>query len=125
MGRIKKYINVGSNKFWALFDSGARNTYVVEEVAKLMPIYKLNKSEPVALGGQSHLITQECRLSCEIDGYEIRSMARVLYKIGNDENGKTIDILIGALTMQEWSIILIPEKEDIDMSNYPHVFVEF
>ena len=49
----------------------------------------------------------------------------VLDKIGLDEEGKPIEVLFGALAMQEWGIRLIPEHEKLDMSHYPTEFVEF
>ena len=55
----------------------------------------------------------------------IRGHARVLDKIGIDEDGKRIDVLIGALTMQEWGIRPIPDEERLDMTHYPKEFVEF
>lgn len=33
MGRIRENIDVKGQKFWTLFDTGARNTYVVPSVA--------------------------------------------------------------------------------------------
>jgi len=42
-----------------------------------------------------------------------------------DEDGKTIEILFGALAMQQWGIRLIPEQEKLDLSHYPEKFVEF
>jgi len=42
-----------------------------------------------------------------------------------DENGNPIEILFGALAMQQWGIWLIPEQEKLDMSHYPEEFVEF
>ncbi len=49
----------------------------------------------------------------------------MLENIGKDDDKKNIEILIGALTMQEWGIKLDMEKEELDMTNYPKEFVEF
>ena len=49
----------------------------------------------------------------------------VIDQIGQDEDGKFIEVLFGALAMQEWGIRLIPEHEKLDMSHYPSEFVEF
>lgn len=125
MGRIKQYIEIGNKKYWALFDSGARNTYVTQEVAENLPVFKLPQTNPVALGGKVHTISEDCRLHCKIQGYNIVDEAFIINGIGTDEEGKKIDIFIGALTMQRWGIILIPEKENIDMSHYPKEFIEF
>jgi len=125
MGRIRQYIEIGEKKYWTLFDSGARNTYVIKEVALNLPTFKLLGTNPVALGGKVHTINENCLLSCKIKGYNISDHAFVLDSIGIDEEKKPIEVLIGSLLMQRWGIALIPEKEDIDLSNYPKEFVEF
>ncbi len=125
MGRIRKDVEVKGENFWALFDSGARNIYVTEEVASLLPTYELEKPEIIALGGKTHKVEKECLLTCMVEGMPIRVRARVLPEIGNDEKGKKIEILIGALAMEEWGITPIPSEERIDMSHYPKEFVEF
>jgi len=125
MGRIRQYIEVGDKEHWTLFDSGARNTYVTKEVAANLPRFQLDTPNQVALGGKVHYVNEDCRLVCKIKGYQIRANVLVLDSIGKDDDGKPIEVLIGALTMQNWGIALIPEKEDIDLSNYPKEFVEF
>lgn len=125
MGTIKQYINIGGRKFWAMFDTGARNTYLTKEASSHLPTFEMTVSNPVSLGGKTHLITRDCRLECTIKGYNVKSLAFVLDEICNDEDGKKIDILIGALLMQQWGIVCAPEKEDVDMSHYSKEFVEF
>lgn len=108
-----------------MFDTGARNTYVTQEMSLVLPTFEFRVLNPVSLGGKTHSIKQYCNLECKIKGYHVLTQAFVLDEIGNDEDGKKIDILIGALLMQQWGIIPVPEKEDIDMSHYPKEFVEF
>jgi len=48
----------------------------------------------------------------------------VIDEIRNDENGIRIEILFGALAMQQRGIRLIPEQEKLDLSHYPEEFVE-
>lgn len=45
--------------------------------------------------------------------------------IGRDENGRTIEILFGALAMQQWGIRPVPDEERLDLTHYPDEFVEF
>lgn len=125
MGRIKQYIETAQNKYWALFDTGARNTYVTQEVSSHFQTDEFESPKPTLLGGKEHSIKKYCNLKCKIKGYEVNTNAFILDSIGVDEDGKNIDVLIGALLMQQWGIIPIPEKEDIDMSHYPKEFVEF
>jgi hypothetical protein len=90
-----------------------------------LPTFELEKPEPVSLGGSVHRVKKECRLICLVEGLSVRTHARVLEEIGEDEEGKRIEILLGALAMQEWGIRPIPDEERLDMSHYPKEFIEF
>jgi hypothetical protein len=125
MGRVRAEVIVAGRTFWALFDTGARNTYVVAEVASLLPTFPLDTAEPVALAGRVHHVERECRLSSLVEGLPIRVTARILEEIGTDEQGKRIEVLFGALAMQEWGIAPIPQEERLDMTHYSREFVEF
>ncbi|MBU0568374.1 hypothetical protein KJ693_00800 [bacterium] len=125
MGRIRRYVEVGEHKYWTLFDTGARNTYVAKEVSLNLPTFDLPEVNPVSLGGKLHNVVKYSNLTCKVEGYHVLAHARVLDEIGRDEDGKKIEVLMGALTMQEWGIIPVPEKESLDMSHYPKEFVEF
>ncbi len=70
-GRIKRNIEVNGKNHWTLFDSGVRNTYVINEAAKNLPIFDMPKSNHVALGGKTHNIVKNCRLVGKIDEYGI------------------------------------------------------
>ncbi|MBI3824322.1 MAG: hypothetical protein HY289_16775 [Planctomycetes bacterium] len=98
MGRIREHIKVNGKKCWTLFDSGARNTYVVPAVAARLDTFKLPK---------------------------IFTDAVVIDDIGMDEDGKPIEILFGALAMQHWGIRLVLAEERLDLTHYPKEFVEF
>lgn len=125
VGRVRENIEVQGRQCWTLFDTGSRNTYVVEQVASLLPTFSLDRAERVALGGSVQTIDKDCMLTGLVQGLPIRVRARVLPEIGRDEEGKPIEILLGALAMQEWGIVPIPHQERIDMTNYPEMFVEF
>ena len=126
MGRIRQMININGRKCWTLFDTGARNTYVVPEVASLLTTSKLKKSFRSALvGGKIKETTETALLEAEVEGRRISTHAMVVDEIGNDENGIAIEILFGALAMQQWGIRLIPEQEKLDLTHYPEEFVEF
>jgi hypothetical protein len=125
MARVRENIKIANKNYWALFDGGARNTYVTNNVANLLSKFKLSMSEPVALGDKMHKIKEGCTLTCKIQGLPIWTHARIIEKIEKDEEEKEIQVLIGALTMQEWGIKLDLEREKLDMTNYPKEFVEF
>jgi len=125
MGRIRQIINVNGRKCWTLFDTGARNTYVIPEVATLLTISKTKKPFRSAIGGAVRETTETALLEAEIEGRRISTHAMVIDEIGNDEDGKSIEILFGALAMQQWGIRLNPEQEKLDLTHYPEEFVEF
>ena len=78
-----------------------------------------------SLGGEVHETNQLAVLEAEVKGLPISTHAMVIDHIGQDEDGKPIEVLFGALAMQQWGIRLIPEKEELDLSHYPKEFVEF
>ena len=125
MGRIRKSVKVDSHEFWALFDTGARNTYVVPSVARLLTTSKVPHPIRTALGGQIRRADESALLQAEIEGHSISTHALVIDQIGNDEDGKPIEILLGALAMQQWGIRPVPDEERLDFSHYSDEFVEF
>jgi hypothetical protein len=125
MGRVREYIKVNGKKFWTLFDTRARNTYVVPRVAKQLVTADLQKPFRSSLGGGVKEAKQTAVLEGSIQGCHIATLAMVIDEIGKDEGGKPIDILFGAVAMQNWGIHPIPHQEKLDLSNYPKEFVEF
>ena len=88
--------------------------------AEMLPIER-----KVALGGRDHALKKVCYLFAKVEGLLVEFDAYVLDEIGNDEDGKPIEVLFGALAMQKWGIHPIPEKEALDLTHYPKEFVEF
>jgi len=125
VGRIRQMINVNGRECWTLFDTGARNTYVIPKVALSLTTSKLRKPFRSAIGGEVKETTEAALLEAEVEGRRISTHAMVIDEIGEDEDGKPIEILFGALAMQQWGIRLIPEQEKLDMTHYPEEFVEF
>lgn len=118
-------IHGNGRECWTLFDTGARNTYVVPEVASLLTSSKLKKPFRSAIGGKGKETTKTALLEAEIEGRRISAHAMIIDEIGTDEKGKPIEIFFGALAMQQWGIRLIPEQEKLDLTHYPEEFVEF
>ena|SRR5690242_14815733 len=125
MGRIRQMINVHGRESWTLFDSGARNTYVVPAVASLLTTSQMPQPFRTALGGSVQETTKTALLEGEVEGLPISTHAMVIDHIGKDDDGKPIEVLFGALAMQQWGIRLIPEHKKLDMSHYPTEFVEY
>jgi hypothetical protein len=125
MGRVPEFIEVKGQKFWTLFNTGARNTYVVPQVAALLATSTMPVPFRNALGGKVQAATQAAILDAEIEGCKVSTHAVVLDEIGKDEEGRPIDILFGALAMQQWGIRPVPDQEKLDLSHYSKEFVEF
>jgi hypothetical protein len=131
-------IAVDGRKCWTLFDTGARNTYLIPSVAEVLKTSAMPRTIRTALGGSTKETNPGvparaarvgwCRaalLEAEIQGHPISTHALVIEEIGNDEEGKPIEILFGALAMQQWGIRPVPDEERLDLSHYPEEFVEF
>lgn len=125
MGRIRQMITVQGRKVWTLFDSGSRNTYLTPDVAALLATPRLHRPTYTRLGGETKVSSQAAVLVGEIEGKLFHTEAMVIDRIGDDEEEKAIEILFGALAMQQWGIRLIPEQEKLDLFHYPTEFTEF
>jgi len=125
MGRIRQTIKVDGQECWTLFDTGARNTYVIPSVAQVLNTSPMARTFRAALDGEVKETNTSAILEAEIEGHLIATHALVVEEIGKDEGGKSIEILFGALAMQQWGIRPIPDEERLDLSHYPEEFVEF
>jgi len=118
-------IDVQGRDSWTLFDTGARNTYIVPAVAEVLTTTETAHPIRTALGGTVQETKKAALLEAKVEGLPISTHAMVIDHIGKDDDGKPIEVLFGALAMQQWGIRLIPEQEKIDLSHYPTEFVEF
>ena len=125
MGRVRQTIKVDGQECWTLFDTGARNTYVIPSVAKVLSTSAMPRSLRTALGGEVKETKTSAILEAEIEGHLVATHALVINTIGKDENGKPIEILFGALAMRQWGIRPVPDEERLDLTHYPEEFVEF
>lgn len=125
VGRIRQLIKVDGQQCWTLFDTGARNTYVIPSVAQILNTSPMARTFRTAIGGEIRETNTAAILEAEIEGHPISTHALVLDEIGKDEDGTAIEILFGALAMQQWGIRPVPDEERLDLSHYPDEFVEF
>ena len=125
MGRIREMIKIDGRQCWTLFDTGARNTYVLSSVAELLSTSEVPHPIRTAIGGGVRMTTRTALLQAEIEGHLISTHAMVLDEIGRDEDGRAIEVLFGALAMQQWGIRPVPDEEKLDFTHYPEEFVEF
>ncbi|PYQ31703.1 MAG: hypothetical protein DMF56_00935 [Acidobacteria bacterium] len=125
MGRIRQAIRIDGRECWTLFDTGARNTYVIPSVAQLLNTTPTPMPMRTALGGTVKETNTSATLNAEIEGKTISTYALVINEIGKDEEGTPIEVLFGALAMQQWGIRPVPDEERLDLSHYPEEFLEF
>ena len=98
---------------------------VIPSVAALLKTSATPRTIRAALGETIKETNQAALLEGEIEGRSISTHALVIEEIGRDEDGNPIEILFGALAMQQWGIRLNPAEEKLDLSHYPEEFLEF
>src|SRR5213593_3509659 len=108
MGRVRKTIEVQGRQCWTLFDTGARNSYVNRDVASLLVTTSADVPIRTGLGGAVREAKETAVLKAQVEGHPVLTQAFVLDEIGKDEEGRAIEILFGALAMQQWGIRPIP-----------------
>ena len=119
-------IKVNGRECWTLFDTDARNTYVTADVASVLTTTETRRPFRSALGGTVKETTKAALLEAEVEGRQISTHAMVIDEIGKkDEERTSIDILFGALAMQQWGIRPIPDEGKLDLTHYPEEFLEF
>ncbi len=125
MARVREMVKVDGQEYWALFDTGVRSTYVVPVVTKKLRATLTLHPIRTALGGRVKVTTCTALLQAEVRGCPISTHALVVDEIGKDDDGRPIEILFGALAMQQWGIRPIPDEERLDLSHYHEVFTKF
>ena len=125
MGRIRKDIDIRNRKCWTLFDSSARNSYVTTDVAIRLHTEPLPMERTAAIGGDRHKISNACLVVGQVEGNWVEFNASVIDEIGKDEDGREIDVLMGAIAMQLWGIKLDLPNEELDLSHFTKDFVEY
>ena len=123
--RILKEIEIEGKKAVALFDTGSMHTYVSNRLLEGVPIRILSKPYKVALGGRVIEIKEHCSIQGRIEGFDFHTEVIPVDEVGRI-NGKMVDVLIGALTMEEWEIIPNPKDATLDLSGLKRrEFTEF
>lgn len=122
---MREMIKVDGRECWTLFGTGARTTYVILEGAHILTTSETPRPIRTALGGSIKETTQTALLEAEIEGRLISAHAMVVDDIRTDQDGRRVEILSGALAIQQWGIRPIPNEEKLDLSHYPEQFIEF
>jgi hypothetical protein len=123
--RIVKDIEIEGRNVKALFDTGSLHTYVLRKFLKGVPIRLLSESYRVALGGRVIEVKEYCAVEGKIEGYAFDTKVVPIDDLGKVD-GKKIDALIGALTMEEWEISVNPKDGTLDLGGLKRrEFTEF
>lgn len=114
MGRIVRDIEVEGRPAVALFDTGSMRSYVRRALvpaglARSIPEFK------VGLGGEERVVKEGCILRAEIDGLEFELTAFLMDNLGKID-GRELDLIIGATTMEEWEIRVDPRSGALDLT---------
>jgi len=114
MARTFKDIQIEGKDAYVLFDTGSIRSYVRNGFAsqirwRTIPFI-------VGLGGYSFEISDACALTCSIEGLEFDIEAYPVEEIGMDERSRSIDAIIGALTMEKWGLTPDPRTGSIDLT---------
>ena len=123
--RIIKEIEIEGRSAIALFDTGSMHTYVSSRLLEGIPIRTLSEAYKVALGGRIIEVDRHCSVEGKIEGLVFHTEVIPIDSVGKAD-GKVIDVLIGALTMEEWEIIPNPKDATLDLSGLKRrEFTEF
>jgi len=113
--RIIKELEIEGKKAAALFDTGAFHTYATNRLLTDVPRIRLVNPYKVALGGRTIEARERCLFNGKIEGLDFSTYGVPIDDLGKVD-GKTIDVLIGAATMEEWEIIVNPKDGALDLS---------
>jgi hypothetical protein len=99
--------------------------YVIRDFLEGIPIRLLSEPYRVALGGRVIEVREYCAVEGKIEGYGFDTKVVPIDDLGKVD-GKGIDALIGALTMEEWEISVNPRDGTLDLSGLKkREFTEF
>ncbi len=111
--RIVKEIEIDGHRLKALFDTGSVRSYLRSEfrppnVLRTAPVV-------VGLGGRSHRLDERCDFTARIEGLDFEMTAYLVPELAETEHGRS-DVIVGALTMEEWWIKLDPHTGELDLA---------
>lgn len=119
MSRPLVEVEIEGEKLNAVLDTGAWRSYIRPELTKELPVFPVEPFE-VKLGGQTFKVKEGRLVAGIIRDTEGRAyrFGNVLYPISDlgEENGKRIDMLFGAVILEDWGAVInestIPPQVD-------------
>ncbi|HME55116.1 MAG TPA: hypothetical protein VKM55_23115 [Candidatus Lokiarchaeia archaeon] len=131
MGRIIKTITIKADpesegeEVLAAFDTGAERSYIKRNRLPEGVHCTRIPAFTTGLGGSSNEIKESCTVIAELRGLPFDITVHPVNKIGAME-GKEIDIIVGATTMEQWEMIPNLRTKELDISGLEkREFTEF
>lgn len=125
MGRVFAEVQLDGQELWAIFDTGSRNSYVVRSSVVGLPTQPVSPPQKVGLGGTTRVLTEGCNINATIESKRVFFQAFILDDMGTDLAGRPIQMIFGALAMQQWGIRPLPDEERLDLSHYSEEWIEY
>lgn len=123
--RVRREVTVGDRLRWTLFDTRLRNSYITAEAAQGLHVQAAAESRQARLDDVVHEVDRVCLVTANVGGGPLEFQAYVLDEIGEDEDGRKIELLFGGLAMQLWGIAVDVERGELDYSHFSMQFVEY
>jgi hypothetical protein len=115
MARLIRAVQINGQDARALFDTGSIGSYIRVRLGRSFPRARMKKPVRVGLGGQVLNLKAVCIVEAELEGHPFDFEVYPIQRIGRDETGREIDLLIGALAMEKWGLVLDPRTRRIDL----------
>jgi len=114
MARIIKEIEIQGRPAVALFDTGALYSYVRATLAEDAPGIEVPAPPRVALGGRVIEIRELRFIRGRIEGLDFVAEVVPVDELGKAD-GRELDAIIGARTLEQWEIRLDPRTGTLDL----------
>ncbi len=98
-----------------MFDTGAVRSYVTREACPSAGLSRRARPVTAGLGGSERHLEERCDFPATVEGLDFDITAYVTDESIDTEFGR-IDVIVGALTMEEWWIKLDPRINEMDLS---------
>lgn len=119
--RVVKRAKICDEETYVLFDTGAAHSYVRRDLIRGECLLGRIREIPhtVVLGGKRIRVTEKVAVRCEVDGVSFSIYAVPVDDLGEitTPSGRVrLGAIIGSLDMERWEIIVIPSRNDVDLS---------
>jgi hypothetical protein len=112
--RVIKTIEIEGVPVVALFGTGAFHSYVLKRRIKGVPGRAVKRPFEVSLGGDTFVVRELAVVNGKIEGLDFATTVVPISALGKAD-GKKLDAIIGAGTMEEWEITLNPKDGSLGL----------